>query len=136
MQSRRILAAGWAAVTLAAAGCGGTTGAVSGTVTYDGTPVEKGSITFLALDGKGPTTGGNIVDGHFAVKDVPVGPSKVVITGTQVIGEVPRYNTPNSPTKKKVKQFLPEKYSDLEKSELRYDVPSGSVEKNFELKQE
>lgn len=46
---------------------------VTGTVVVAGTPVEQGSITFLAEDDTGPTGGGVIKDGKF---DALVPPGK------------------------------------------------------------
>ena len=56
-------------------GCsGGTaTGTVTGEVTYNGTPVESGTIQFTPKDGKGASAGGPVVAGKFDVKNVPVG---------------------------------------------------------------
>src|SRR5262249_40963677 len=49
-------------------GCGADNLAtISGTVTYDGEPVGDGMITFLPADGKGPASGGAIVDGKYSV---------------------------------------------------------------------
>ncbi|HEY1187285.1 MAG TPA: hypothetical protein VGE74_06485, partial [Gemmata sp.] len=38
---------------------------VSGTVSYEGKPVEDGAVTFVPTDGKGQTAGGTIKDGHY-----------------------------------------------------------------------
>jgi hypothetical protein len=63
------------------AGCGKTDGPafanVSGTVTYNGTPLAKGQITFQT-DGRPPTVT-DIVDGKFAGQ-ARVGPNKVSVT--------------------------------------------------------
>ena len=66
------------------AGCAGpSTGDVSGTAVYDGTPVEKGAIEFRPVDGKGQTAGGTIEGGKYTVK----AGGKVVESGTQMIGK-------------------------------------------------
>ena len=46
------------------AGCGQSV-VVTGQVTYEGKPVEEGSINFLPEDGQGPTCGGAINDGRY-----------------------------------------------------------------------
>ncbi len=65
---------------LAAAGCGPSTISVSGKVTYEGEPVEEGSIAFEAPDGSSPSVGGRIEKGEYRVADVPAaaGGKKVV----------------------------------------------------------
>lgn len=59
---------------------------VSGTVKYNGQPIEKGKITF-AMEGRPPSTM-DIVDGKFAGSAM-VGPNKIMVSakrkGTQVV---------------------------------------------------
>jgi hypothetical protein len=134
----RFRGAVWAglAVVVATAGCGDgfRTGEVSGTVTFDGTPVKEGKITFFPMDGAGGTPGGFIIDGAYTVKKVPIGEMKVVINGQKVIGKKEVYpGQPNSPVKPVTAELLPAKYSDVSSSELRYEVKPGSNEKNFDL---
>ncbi len=56
-------------------GCGGQAypgpprAAVCGKVTFDGTPIGFGSISFLPKDGKGPVSGGTITDGMFSIAE-------------------------------------------------------------------
>jgi hypothetical protein len=71
-------------ILLAATGCESSTGA-SGTVTYDGRPVEKGTITFLPADGQGPAAGGEIRDGQYRVDDLTPGAKIVQIEAFQDI---------------------------------------------------
>jgi hypothetical protein len=121
-----------AATVLTVAGCGGrTTGEVSGTVTFDGKPVEAGGITFVPVDGKSPTTGGVLKDGQYKVLSVPVGAAKVVINGTKVIGKKKLYDSPDSPEMPLATELLPDKYN--KDTELRFDVNAGQNQKNFDL---
>ena len=78
------------------AGCGRSDGLteISGTVSYDGQPVKKGTITFLPADGKGPTAATLIADGKYSVKVAP-GKKLVKIEGYKVIGQHPF--SPNNP---------------------------------------
>jgi len=129
----RIRAAGLLAAGLVAlAGCGGgsTTAEVTGTVSFEGKPVEKGAITFRATDGKGGTSGGEILNGKYTVL-APLGPTKVEINGTKVVGKKKIYNTPDSPTMDVAEELLPKKYN--EKTELTFDVKPGKNEKDFPL---
>jgi hypothetical protein len=71
------------ALAFASSGCGGGDGlprrAVSGTVTLDGQPLDKGLITFTPAGGGGDSTSAAaaVADGSFAVaKDVGLVPGK------------------------------------------------------------
>jgi hypothetical protein len=59
---------------LLAGGCSDPAATVSGEVTYDGTPVRSGYVTFAPADGKGAVAGGPIADGRYAVAGVAPGP--------------------------------------------------------------
>jgi len=69
---------------LAVTGCGGSTG-VSGSVSYDGQPVENGSITFVPADGLGPSSGSTISGGRYRVDDLAPGEKIVQIEGLKEI---------------------------------------------------
>jgi hypothetical protein len=64
-------------------GCGGNFARVSGEVTYEGKPVEKGTISFLPVDGKGPSAGAAIVNGRYTATKVPPGTKMVAIESFQ-----------------------------------------------------
>jgi hypothetical protein len=102
-------------------GCSGdgNYGDVSGTVSYDGKPIEDGLINFLPADGKD------------SVSKVSVGATKVQIRGSKVTGKKKMYDTPDSPEVPIIAELLPAKYH--EKSELTLEVKRGSNEKNWEL---
>jgi hypothetical protein len=51
---------------LSIAGCQ-RANSLEGTVTYNGKPVESGSISFRSVDGSGPGFGAQIVDGKYNV---------------------------------------------------------------------
>lgn len=53
--------------TLLLAGCGKSAPAVNGTVTWDGAPVEEGTISFAPSDGKGASSGAAISAGKYRV---------------------------------------------------------------------
>jgi hypothetical protein len=114
-------------------GCGGGPryGEVSGTVTYDGKPVEQGSITFLPADGRGPDAGGAIKDGQYTAKKVPSGAMKVVINGAKITGKKKMYDDPKADWVVTSEELLPKKYNDA--TELKYDVQPGAQTKDFNL---
>ena len=112
------------------AGCGGGDNAaeVSGTVTYDGTPVDNGAITFFPE--KGPTAGSPIQGGKYTAR-VTVGPAKVTISAGKVVGQKKLYNTADSPSAPITAEILPAKYNTA--TQLKYDVQSGAQTKDFNL---
>src|SRR5437660_816607 len=77
------------ALTLSALGCGGIGGrvnkvTVTGTVTYDGKPVEAGMIQFVLNEAGlrgGDNATGAIIDGKFSVSTVTPGKNSVVVSG-------------------------------------------------------
>lgn len=95
---------------------------VTGSVTYKGTPVEKGSITFLADNA---SHGAAIVDGRYTC-DATLGHKTVQITGSKRV----------KPSKKDdqslvlYEDFIPEKYNLA--SELTTEI-QGEGEQNFNL---
>ncbi|MCE9567240.1 MAG: hypothetical protein K8U57_35000 [Planctomycetes bacterium] len=131
----RIRAAGaFLAIAAFLVGCGGGTdsGDVSGTVVYDGKPIEEGSISFTPEDGNGPTAGGSIKSGKYTAPKVHLGTAKVSISGAKVTGSKKMYpDDPKSPVVITSTEMLPEKYN--QKTELRYDVKSGAQTKDFDL---
>lgn len=62
---------------------------LSGSVIYNGQPVETGAITFFPEDGKGPTAGANIVAGKYRVENLTPGRKKALVAGTLQKSNVP-----------------------------------------------
>ncbi len=127
------VAGGWlsAAALFALAGCTDSSlTVVKGQVTFDGQPIEKGSISFFPKDGQSKTTGGEIKAGAYSVQ-VPVGLMEVRISMPKVIGQKKLYNTPDSPSRPLYAEALPEKYN--QKSDLTLNVTAGGVEKDWAL---
>jgi hypothetical protein len=105
---------------------------VSGTVTYQGNPVEKGLITFEPQE-KGPVAGTSIKDGKYEAKGrggVP--PGKYYVKISSSVNDEGTYDEAMGPEPPR-KEILPEKYNVA--TELTLEVPSGqgSLEKNFDL---
>jgi hypothetical protein len=115
------------------AGCGRSGGLseISGTVSYDGQPVKKGTITFLPADGNGPTAAAKIADGRYSAK-VVAGKKLVKIEGFKVVGQ--RRYSPSNPNSKMVdlqEQFLPDRYN--KKSELTREITPALGTCDFDL---
>lgn len=104
---------------------------VTGKVTLDGQPIDKGKITFEATDGKGGVEGGSIENGEYSVKTT-LGSKAVKINSPKVVGEKKTYGTADSPTEEVVTEAIPKQYN--RDTELKIDVSSSSLEHNFDLK--
>jgi len=125
--------AGLLCLLLPLAGCdaGKPMAEVSGRITYDGKPVEKGAITFFPLDGKASTAGTIIVDGGYKAL-VPFGEMKVTISSPKIIGRRKLYaNNPNSPEMDIPAEALPLRYN--ERSELKMTIGERVINRDFEL---
>jgi hypothetical protein len=118
---------------LVVTGCGGKAGkgTVTGRVTLDGNPVEKGTIQFFPADGKGQTAHAPIQGGHFTA-EVPVGVKRVEINAPKVVGRRKAYDTPDSPLVDEYGETIPVKYN--ARSELRTEVKPGRNEADFPLR--
>ncbi len=99
------------------AGCSGrSTYDVSGVVTYDGQPVEKGEISFVPTDGLAAPDAGLIEDGKFAFAATP-GKKVVKIRGSRALPPE-RQTTPEMGLV--YEDFIPQAYND--ESTLSADV--------------
>src|SRR5688500_4860890 len=102
--------------SLMAVGCGSggdlSRVLVSGSVTFDSKPVEKGQIRFIPQDGvAGPITIASIDNGRYTTETtggVPVGAHRVELKGY----DAHEYRTaPTGPGSPPIKQLLPNKYN-------------------------
>jgi hypothetical protein len=116
--------------------------AVSGTVTYQGKPLESYRVVFMPTDGRRPASGvtdaaGKFVLGTNSADDgAPPGKNKVsfawVAPQTGVPGQEAIYDAPDKMPKPKVK--IPDNYNDPEKSGITFEVPArGTSEAKFDL---
>lgn len=154
----------WPALGLVAclvAGCGGgggpkpTTGKVHGKVLYNGKALTKGTVIFVPIPGKGGETGqsasgaiepdgtfslttfnsndGAILGQHTAViqSGPEIEPGSVKGAGTMP-GAMPEFGGKNAA--KPAKPAVPEKYTSVEKSPLKYTVEKEGNTFEIELK--
>jgi hypothetical protein len=110
---------------LAAAGCSSRlTYPVQGAVTHDSVPVVQGTITFEPADGKGPTAGGLIKDGRYAVVCAAPGGKVVRITATRETGrKIAADPVAGAPMVDEIESFIPEGYN--VNSKLRCDIAAA-----------
>ena len=79
-----------AVLGLVLAGCGSGNATVTGRVTFNGEPVNRGSLTLIPVDGKGQPAGGNVENGAFTIKEVLPGEKTVQIMAVYPIGREKR----------------------------------------------
>jgi hypothetical protein len=121
---------GFAALLFCAFGCGPGSPAmyrVSGSVTFDGGPVENGEIIFVPFDKRVAPDAGNIDHGTYDLL-VKAGKKRVEIRASRpVVGKKPN---PMGPV---YQDYLPEKYN--ARTTLEADVkPEGANRFDYELK--
>ncbi len=114
-------------------GCGpeSNVALITGTVSIDGKPADKGSISFIPVNGVGPTAGTELKEGKFS-SQAAIGECKVEIRVSKVVGKKKLYDTPDSPVQDLMEEVLPSKYN--EASELRIEIKKGKNEKDWDLK--
>lgn len=133
---------GWGALTvlaIASIGCGGDTpptGNVTGTVTYNGSPVANANVTFQPNGGR-PATGVTDASGKYTLATFGTSDGAVLgshkISITPNITDVPMPETPDQASAEPKPPF-PKKYMNPDTSGLTADVKSGPNEVNLELK--
>jgi hypothetical protein len=122
-----------AVVLIGLAGCGGSGASVSGTVTYNGKPVESGHINFYPVDGQGSPVGGPIEGGKYTVKNVPPGKHRVNVT-SQPKGAVSADSTDDTIKDKDTKRPDDLIVPTDEGNGQVHEIGTGSVELNLDLK--
>lgn len=128
-------------VAVAIGGCGRNSGParvrVTGTVTYQGKPVEEGQISFRPIDGKAnPVSGAEIIGGKYEViaGGVPVGAHRVEIVASRPVPLPPgKSSVDYGDLGVPMEPYIPPKYN--RESELKVELtPDGPKEFSFELK--
>jgi hypothetical protein len=119
---------------VATAGCGDSSGTVSGTVTLDGDAITFGNVVF---HGEGRVAQANIQpEGTYTATRVPLG--EVVVT-VQTYPLPPQVRPPDAPLEKtqtpgKARYVpIPPNYADSKLSPLRYTVAPGAQTHDIKL---
>jgi hypothetical protein len=116
------LAAGvLATVTL---GCNHSTTTVTGQVTYEGRPVQKGAISFLPTDGHGPSCGGSIVNGRYTAQLLP---------GTKMVRIVEMKVSDHILTREEIKQASAKQKQAGDRIEGNEAIPPNAEGNNVEI---
>lgn len=141
MTVRGLRFAAGALLAVVVAGCGSNLAQVSGTVSYDGKPVEQGSIIFETTGARpatGKIVGGKIVEvtTNRPGDGAPPGSHKVAIHAFASSGSAVTAN-PGDATgiaSMQTKSLIPTKYNNPATSGLTVELKPGKNEVNFELK--
>lgn len=114
---------------------------VSGTVTFDGAPLETGSIALIPEEGTaGPSVGGPIQAGKFqltAAEGPVAGKYKIMIRASRKTGrQIEAGEGADDPTAMvdEIEMFIPEKYNS--KTELTAEIGPSTGPLAFDLKSE
>ena len=99
--------------------------AVSGKVTWNGDPIERGNISFYPTDPSLRPDAGAIVDGKFQFRASP-GEKRVEIFADRPVGKPDKVMN-----LQRYEQFIPTRYN--EQTELRATVSKGSKAFQFDL---
>src|SRR5262249_31093571 len=130
-------------------GCGTRTATVSGKVDYNGKLLKGGDVTFVSTTGKPSRSTRIKEDGTYTISDVPVGKVKICVD-TQSLNpggkiRAPKYKPPpgqtapgglgSDNTEDMAKRFMPipQQYSNPDKTDLTFEVKSGSNEHDIHL---
>jgi hypothetical protein len=131
----------FALVAFGAAGCGGAGGperaSVTGKVTFDGEPVDNGTIELVPVEGTAHiSAGAAIVNGQYAVaqdRGPMLGKHKVVIRAMRKTGKmVPVGGPAGDAMVEESEAYIPAKYNT--NTELAIDIKSGENQHDFDLK--
>jgi hypothetical protein len=132
--ARRLLAAALVVLALLP-GCGPARAPLQGTVSYDGAPIDNGTISFIPEGAEGPArpkAATRITNGQYAFEPnfgpFP-GKYKVEITWDQKTGR--RISTGDADSRDETKQILPSKYNT--QTELTAEVKRGQTKLDFNL---
>ncbi|MCL2349181.1 MAG: hypothetical protein FWC50_13100 [Planctomycetaceae bacterium] len=105
---------------------------VTGKVTVDGEPIEKGAIMFAPVDGQTAMGGGAIINGNYTA-EVPPGKKKVLVSGGKVTGKEPLYKIADSPMRDKLVSVTPMQYNHQTTTNLEAEISGKTENLDFDL---
>lgn len=122
----------FAAVALfVSSGCGPATATLTGEVTIDGRPIERGFITISPADDiQAPPALAEFTNGKYEIKTV-VGKKFVTISAQRVVDRRKQSEAPDSPLIEITEEVLPERYN--VKSDLTIELKPGANVKDWAL---
>jgi len=137
---------------LAAVGCGGSKGKISGVVKLpDGTPLPSGQVTFLSQGPENKVAQCIIQDGKYSIENFPAGPAKIMVQTFPSSDEPPAPGTLPDPKLINMGPGMPppreppagaepgksvmidDKYKNPDTSGLDYEVTKGDQQHDIEV---
>jgi hypothetical protein len=113
-------------LVLTVSGCGRGAGDVSGKVSFKGSPLTGGWVTFNYPNGKHtPVSGAIGPDGTYRIAGCPAGEARLTVRAASKQGK--KANGPKPPP-------IPVRFADPEKTDLVVTVKGGSQRLDLELK--
>jgi len=127
-----VMVVGWPSL-----GCGDTEGrfSLSGTVTYDGQPINNGNIGFIvAGSSTGKSVGADVIDGHYEIprhEGPQAGAYKVMIYAERPSGRKIEAEEGSTEMIDQLVQYIPDVYND--RTTLTIELSSDRDDLNFDL---
>ena len=128
-----------ALAVLLSAGCSSGKPVVTGSVKYQGQPLETGEINIIGPDG-GSRSGLITKAGTYQVDDPPLGAAIVTIVSSKLMMEKDNQpapsgggNKPMEPARIDSVSLIPTKYNDPQSSGLHITIAPGRQNINFDL---
>ena len=117
------------------AGCGdGGLGSVEGTVTYQGTPLDDGYVSFMPADegGTGPTFGAKITNGKYQASGLTPGKARIIVTAAGAAADAtPKTSAPSTKAEAvSLKRAIPPNAAG---NNIEQTITPGSQTVNFDL---
>ncbi len=126
---------------MALAGCGSSTGDVSGRVRFRAVPMPGGQVTFTSQDKPGASVYSWIgEDGSYLIHGCPTGPVKITILpldrnrGAKGFGNPSGFIAASKSDQRRKLPAIPLRYTDPNTTNLEYSVMTGAQQHNIELK--
>ena len=123
-------------VFLVFVGCGGNPASVTGLVTIDGEPLERGKVGFTPTSGGMKATGKIDSSGYYELRTNRESGLQVGEYEATVISTEPGIVEPGGGPPMPGKSLIPKRYGRTRTSELRFSVTSGANTINIELSSE
>lgn len=114
-------------------GCGGKPASVSGVVTLDGKPLERGMVGFAPVSGGMKATGKIQGDGSYRLSTNRESGLETGEYLATVVSREPGVENPHGGPPMPGPYITPKRYAIVKTSELRFEVRKGSNSINLEL---
>jgi hypothetical protein len=129
MRTARLVIALISACMLSAVGCG-QNDSLSGKVTYNGEPVESGSVSFSSVDGSGPGFGAPVTNGQYKTDKIRLGEHRAFVRGVSEPPPMTRDQAQQGNRYAVPVDYIPE---DAKGNNETFDIKGGAQTIDFDL---